>query len=307
MFSRILQILSFVFIVSFISCNDSGKEPTSIPGTQSPQTSKVGPIRSAPDPGIKYVGLWPRDNPYSNEIYQWKSCVNAKATIIPDGYQWPDGIRNSLNTAIENGYTLKLWRVATPINGNNAVLAILNDPTIGPNLTGLFIDEPFQNNWSDGQVLEVVGYCQNYGLFLAVSHPDLVLLERVRNLVAQNYPAWSGNIIYMPDKYFDTTMDEQTIFYNNVKNWAISNGISLSKIMPWVSPSCSFPGWPSAPGCSSNWTYSIISFHMQLGFGGVFIFPANGIDANHSAQMKTAFSENGWSQVNFGCGYPLTY
>lgn len=102
-------------------------------------------------------------------------------------------------------------------------------------------------------------------------------------------------IIYTGARYFDA--GPTFLAYSDaVRAHALRNNIPLSRLQPWIAPSCETPRAAAvyrAPGCEASWTLTLILRLAELRFGGIHVYLGNGMDEAHRDQMLLAFWATG--------------
>lgn len=80
-------------------------------------------------------------------------------------------------------------------------------------------------------------------------------------------------------------------FGEAVKSYAFCEGLDLRRVIPWIAPSCVTPQGStpvSAPDCSPEWTFNEVLRLAGLGYGGIYVYFANGFDAAHRDMLLLA-------------------
>ncbi len=97
-------------------------------------------------------------------------------------------------------------------------------------------------------------------------------------------------LIFTGARYFDNG-PRYLDYSDKVVSWAGANGIPLERFQPWIAPSCSTPHGASIftqPDCAPDWTLTQVLRLAELGYGGLYVYLANGFDAEHRDKLLTA-------------------
>ena len=109
--------------------------------------------------------------------------------------------------------------------------------------------------------------------------------------------------------YFDGGTPRYLSYSDEIKSCADARGLDVRNFTAWISPSCVLPTNTSpytVPGCSADWTFNQVFHLAQLGYGGLYVYLANGFDSEHRDQLLLAL----WVVGNLtlaDCPRPRTY
>jgi hypothetical protein len=121
-----------------------------------------------------------------------------------------------------------------------------------------------------------------------------MMLDTVRAYDARHAPAsrrYERLFVFTGARYFDAGYPRYLTWSDEVRDFVRSYGFDMRRMLPWMAPSCGSPRGAShidVDGCVPDWTFEQILHLAQLGFGGLYVYPANGMDAAHRDKLLTA-------------------
>jgi hypothetical protein len=305
-------VLCIVPVCLLLSCRETPTGITRIPSP--PDSLPANPI----------VGFWPHPHPTEEMLLGWRDCAGATGILVNSPPPWWDAIHLRFDWTKKMGYTFILYPAYKDHNFE-LLGPVLRDSLAGPQIDALFVDEPFSQLYDHGvprshgltdeQFLELVVFCNAFGKKLAMAFYQAKPEMSVEQLdhaftIIKRFDRLRGTdmahqLIIMPDNYFNCSPTDITNAYANLCAWAEKERVPRTHIMPWIGPSCIILG-KQEKDCRPSYTYDAIMQVRALGFGGWFIYPGNGINAEHAAMMLAAHRALGITKSDT-CAYDLTY
>jgi hypothetical protein len=311
--SAIGRLLVVLLACAFIprGCNDDAVDPWTVLRLQPSDTTAL------PAP-FAHVGLWMAPT----RGYQWD---HNHETYTPMLAAWraagADGVMLGCadlqgarwNLGRSQGYPMRLLG-GPGLQRVSEWEQFLADTAVRNGMTMLYLDDGWfawaydkgaSTPWTP---FDAAGFWRNFDSLLTVAErfdKDVgvnvyeiegirMMLDTVRAYDARHAPfsrRYDRLWIFTGARYFDAGSPKYLTWSDDVRAFVRSCGFPMARMLPWMAPSCGSPRGAShidVEGCLPEWTFHQILHLAGLGYGGVYVYPANGLDAEHRDKLLLA-------------------